>query len=60
MEKRMVFEQGEKGPEIITEPVKSDSTQSNRLDKIDRKLNAILKALGVSAASLEEDTDDTN
>lgn len=56
----MVIECGEPNPEIVTEPAKTADTESQRLDKIDKKLNAILKALGVSAASLEEETDEAN
>lgn len=57
---KMVIERGEPNPEIVTEPTKTADTESWRLDKIDKKLNAIMKALGVSAASLEDDTDEAN
>lgn len=60
MDKKLVIELGEANPEIITESIQVKNTQSQRLDKIDKKLNAILKALGVSTASLEEDTDEAN
>lgn len=57
---KMVIECGEPNPEIIAEPSKTADTESRRLDKIDKKLNAIMKALGVSTASLEEETDEAN
>lgn len=57
---KMVIECGEPNPEIVTEPTKMVDTESQRLDKIDKKLNAILKALGVSAASMEDDNDEAN
>ncbi len=60
MDKKLVIECGEANPEIITESIQVKNTQSQRLDKIDKKLNAILKALGVNTASLEEDTDEVN
>lgn len=60
MDKKMVIERGETNPEIVTEPTKTADSESQRLDKIDKKLNAILKALGVSTTSLEDDTDEAN
>lgn len=55
---KMVIERGEPNPEIVTEPTKTADTESRRLDKIEKKLNAIMKALGVSAVGLEDDTDE--
>lgn len=57
---KMVIECGEPNPEIVAEPTKAVDMESQRLDKIDKKLNAILKALGVNAASLEDETNETN
>lgn len=57
---KMVIECGEPNPEIVAEPTKTAYTESQRLEKIDKKLNAILKALGVNAASLEEETNEAN
>lgn len=57
---KMLIERGELNPEIVTESTKTAGTESQRLDKIDKKLNAILKVLGVNAASLEGETGEAN
>lgn len=45
------------------EPVeiqKTSTTLARDVKRIDAKVNLLLKALGVSTASLEDDTDETN
>lgn len=45
------------------EPVeiqKTSTTSARDVKRIDAKVNLLLKALGVSTASLEDDTDETN
>lgn len=45
------------------EPVEiqeTSTTLARDVKRIDSKVNLLLKALGVSAASLEDDTDETN
>lgn len=39
---------------------KTSTTLARDVKRIDAKVNLLLKALGVSTASLEDDTDETN
>jgi hypothetical protein len=61
-EKKYVIETGvpTAGAGEPVEVQETSTTLARDVKRIDSKVNLLLKALGVSAASLEDDTDETN